>query len=78
MPDAAPNHAGVIPPADLVTIARRFVDAHGLHHAARKLGVGKQSLAALLAGLRVRRGTVVLVAQALRWPGAETQPVTAA
>lgn len=67
-----PNQAGVLPPPELVTIARRYADRIGLVKAARNLGVGRSSLSALLAGLRVRRGTAVIVAHSLRWTGADT------
>lgn len=65
---------GIVPPPELVTLARRYADDHGMVAAARELGVSRQSLAALLAGLRVRRGTVLLVARALRWPGLDSNP----
>ena len=71
----APTRAGVVPPADLVTVARRYVDAVGLARAVDTLGTSRQSLAALLAGLRVRRGTVLLVARGLGWPGRVPQVV---
>lgn len=67
--------AGLVPPPELVTLARRYADDLGVVTAARDFGVSRQSLAALLAGLRVRRGTIVLVARALRWPGLESNPV---
>ena len=71
----APTKGGVIPPADLVTTARRYVDAVGLGRAVTDLGTSRQSLAALLAGLRVRRGTILLVARGLGWPGrSESNP----
>lgn len=63
------TNAGVTPPPDLIATARRYVDAHGLLRAARDLGTSRGSLAALLAGLRVRRGTIVVVGSALGWPG---------
>jgi hypothetical protein len=64
--------AGLVPPPELVTLARRYADDLGVVTAARDFGVSRQSLSALLAGLRVRRGTIVLVARALRWPGLES------
>lgn len=73
MPHASTG-AGILPPPDLVTLARRYVDDRGVVASARELGVSRQSLAALLAGLRVRRGTVLLVARALRWPGLDSTP----
>lgn len=74
----ATSSAGIIPPPDLVTLTRRHVDAVGVVVAARELGVSRQSLAALLAGLRVRRGTLLLVARALHWQGADSTPPAAA
>lgn len=74
----AATHAGVVPPADLVAAARAHVDTHGIGASSRSWEVSRQALVQLLAGLRVRRGTVVLVAQGLRWPGALNTPTTAA
>ena len=37
----------------------------GVQETARRLGIGRQTLAALLAGLPVQRGTLALVAKAL-------------
>lgn len=65
----APTRAGIVPPPELVQAARRYVDTVGLARAVDTLGASRQSLAALLAGLRVRRGTVLLVARGLGWPG---------
>jgi hypothetical protein len=65
----APPQAGVLPPPDLVAAARKYVDRVGLARAVVDLGTSRQSLAALVAGLRVRRGTIVVVAQSLGWPG---------
>lgn len=63
----ATSFAGVVPPPELVTLARDYADDHGVVTAARVFGVSRQSLTSLLAGLRVRRGTIVLVARALHW-----------
>lgn len=76
--DAHPTVAGVRPPPGLVALLRRRVEATSLDRAAREIGVSRSSLAALLAGLRIRRGTVLLVARALRWPGIDTTPPSAA
>jgi hypothetical protein len=70
----AATPAGIIPPPELVRLARSYADVSGIPSAARDFGVSRQSLAALLAGLRVRRGTIVLVARALRWPGLDSNP----
>lgn len=77
MPQAS-TAAGIVPPPELVTLARRYADDLGVATAARDLGVSRQSLTSLLAGLRVRRGTVLLVARALRWPGIDTNPPSGA
>jgi hypothetical protein len=65
----AQTSAGLIAPPGLIEIARRYVERVGLTRAAQDFGVSRQSLLALLAGQRIRRGTVLLVARALRWPG---------
>lgn len=65
---------GITPPAELVALARRHTDSRGMVAAAADFGISRMSLASLLAGLRVRRGTIVLVARALRWPGADSDP----
>lgn len=76
MPDAIPR-SGVAPPPELVELTKRYVETHGLAASARVLGVSRHALTSLAAGFRVRRGTVVLVAQALRWPGpASTTPAS--
>lgn len=66
------NNGAVIPPAALVAHARRYVETHGVNHTARELGISRQALAALLAGLPVRRGSVAVVAQALNWRESDT------
>jgi len=70
-PTKADFAAGDVAPAQLLTLARQHVDKVGVVSAAKDCGVSRQSLMALLAGLRVRRGTILLVAQALHWPGAD-------
>lgn len=72
MPHA--THAGVTPPPGLMAAARNYVDVHGLVRSARDLGTSRQSLSALLAGLRVRRGTILVVGAALGWPGDRSTP----
>ncbi len=73
MPHAS-TAAGILPPPELVTLARRYAAHRGVVTASREFGVSRQSLTSLLAGLRVRRGTVLLVARALRWPGLGSDP----
>lgn len=72
------THAGVLPPPELVAAACRYVEATSLPVAAKKLGIAQQSLAKLCLRQRMRRGTVVLAAQALGWPGTPSAGVTRA
>lgn len=65
MMPTTPTQAGVLPPADLVSRARAHVEAHGLGAAARDWEVSRAALTQFLAGLRVRRGTVALIASGL-------------
>lgn len=67
------------PPRELVSHVRGLVDTIGVQATARKLGIARQTIAAVLAGVPVRAGTVLVVARAMRWPGSdETSPRNAA
>jgi len=63
------TNAGVIPPSGLVDALRERAGDKNLSTIAAELGLSRAVVAAVMAGLRVRRGSVVLVAQALGWPG---------
>ena len=49
------------PPSELVSRVALIVDQEGLDRASKILGVAKEPIARLLAGLRVHRGTVAML-----------------
>jgi len=74
----AATHAGLVPPPDVIARARVYVEALGLQKAARNLGVGREGLARVVAGLRVRRGSLLLVARGLGMPESDCLSVAQA
>ncbi len=73
----AASASGVVPPSDLIAAARARVNANGMSATARACEVSRQALAHLLAGLRVHRGTVALVAKGVGWSADEsTSPLS--
>lgn len=59
-----------VPPGLQATV-RQAITQRGIASVARQLGVSRQSLASLVAGLPVRRGTILVIESGLR---SEPQP----
>jgi hypothetical protein len=68
----------VVPDPELVSLAKSFIATHGVASAAKTLRISPQSLATLVAGLRIRSGTAVLVANGLNWSGPLRLPSSSA
>lgn len=65
MQHPAPNYAGHLPSRELVARIQKLVELVGMVRASRDLGIGREALARLAGGLRVRAGTISLAEQAI-------------
>ncbi|MGO9247500.1 MAG: hypothetical protein ACLP7W_02770 [Solirubrobacteraceae bacterium] len=61
-----PHAASVIVSAEVAKAIEAAIQRHGLAEVARRLEVSRQTLASMLAGLPVRRGSVLVVESGLR------------
>jgi hypothetical protein len=67
MREAANLHkGGVVAPDDLVEHLRELIGVHGIRGTQEHLQVARETIARLLGGLGVRRGTLALVREQLR------------
>lgn len=64
----------IVAPPDLVARVRALDQEHGTVKAAALLGVGRETLARILAGLGVRRGSLALVEAGLESAGRTNRP----
>lgn len=56
-----PNDEGTVAAEDIRRSARREVETLGLREAAHRMGIHRQTLVAIIAGVRVRSGSLALV-----------------